>query len=74
MAGDFILLYIGVSIHAHESKLRVLAYLFQRHPVLNQQSYPRIEISHIFLEDEVLLGLGGDFRFQIAQMSLGCCT
>ena len=31
------------------------AYLFQSHAVLDEQGYSRIEVSHILLQDEVLL-------------------
>lgn len=32
-------------------------YLFQSHSVLNEKRYPRVKVAHIFLENEVLLGL-----------------
>lgn len=47
-------------------------YLFQGHSILNQQRNARIEISHILLEDEVLLRLGRDLGLEIAQMFLRC--
>lgn len=34
-----------------------IAYLFQCHAILNQQGNARIQIPHILLQDEVLLGL-----------------
>lgn len=51
---------------------RCKPYLFQCHSVLNQQRYPRIQVSYVFLEHEVLLGLGGDLGLQIAEITLSC--
>ena len=34
-----------------------VAYLFQRHAVLNKQRYPRVEVSYVLLQHEVLLRL-----------------
>ena len=31
------------------------AYLFQGHAILNKQGYPRVQISHVLLQHEVLL-------------------
>ena len=57
MAGDFILLGGEVQrpfyfFFFHRTRR---PYLFQSHAVLNQQGYPRIQVSHIFFEDKVLL-------------------
>lgn len=35
-------------------------HLVKRHPVLNKESYPRVEITDVTLEDKVLLRLGRD--------------
>lgn len=56
MARDFILLYVG----QHEGGVWwgvSSAYLLQRHAILNQQGDPRIQISDILLQHEILLGL-----------------
>ena len=56
MAGGFILLE-EFSYFCHRMR-RIqdgIPYLFQSHAILNQQGYPRIQVSHIFLEDKVLL-------------------
>ena len=70
MTGDFILLYHLMSISLYICCKSQGAYLFQRHAVLDQKSYPRIQITDIFFEDEILFGLGGDFCFQIAKITL----
>lgn len=51
---------------------QINAYLFQSHAILNQQSYPRVEVSDIFLEYEVLLRLGRDLGLQLSEYLLGC--
>lgn len=54
MAGDFILLG-DFSYFVHRQNAEPETYLFQSHAVLNQQGYARIQVSHIFFEDEILL-------------------
>ena len=46
------------------------AHLFQCHPICNQQCYSRIQITDIFLKDEIFLRLTGNLRFQFAQRPL----
>jgi hypothetical protein len=40
-----------------------LVLLIQRHPILDQQRYPRVKISHIPFKHEILLGLSGYLAF-----------
>ena len=46
--------------------------LLQGHAILNQQGNPRVEVPHVLLEDEVLLGLGGNLGLEVAEYLLGC--
>jgi hypothetical protein len=69
MARDFVLLQQSVAA----GQLGAMqTYLFQRHAVLDQQRYPRVEIAHVFFEDEVLLRLRRDLGLEFAQYLLGC--
>jgi hypothetical protein len=47
------------------------SHLFQRHPVLDQQRNPRIQIPHIFLQHEILFRLARNLGFVIALNVLG---
>ena len=46
-------------------------YLFQCHAILDQQRYPRVEISYVFFENEILLRLARDLRLEVALNLLG---
>lgn len=46
-------------------------YLFQCHAILNQQCNPRVEVSDIFFEDKVLLGLARNLGFVVPLYLLG---
>lgn len=48
-----------------------MTHLFQSHTVLDEQSYPRVEIPDVLLEHEILLRLAGYFRFVVALGLLG---
>jgi len=70
MACDLVLL------HAQLARVRrthaVHSYLFQRHAILNEQCYPRVEVAHVFFENKVLLRLRRDPALEFAQYLLGC--
>lgn len=68
VAGHFILL--GLQSDESRGMGPTKAYLFQGHPIRNQQGNSRIQVSHIFLQHKVLLGLTGDPCFQVAQRPL----
>lgn len=40
--------------------------LFQRHAILYKQRYPRVEVSDVFFENEVLFRLRGDFGLELS--------
>jgi hypothetical protein len=69
VARDFVLL--GIVSDAISDRM-YMAYLFQRHAVLNQQGYPRVEIAHVLLEHKVLLRLRRDLGLEFAENLLGC--
>jgi hypothetical protein len=74
MAGNFVLLRETMSYFSQAciSREIIVTYLFKRHPVLNEQSYPRVQISDIFFKNEILLRLRGDLRFEFPQIFLSC--
>lgn len=49
----YVYMCLGVGTEGLEGE----THLFQCHAVLNEQGYPRVEISHILFENKVLLGL-----------------
>ena len=56
----------------HDEKgIDASAYLVQSHPVLNEKSDARIEVTNVSLENEVFLGLRRDLTLQIPQTLLG---
>jgi hypothetical protein len=57
--------------HETASDVKRAAYLFQRHPVLNQERDARVQVPHILFEDKVLLGLRRDLRLEFSQDLLG---
>jgi hypothetical protein len=64
---DFVLLHT-VSPVAYNSEYD--AHLFQCHAVLNKQGYPRVEVSYVLLEDEVLLRLRRDLGLEFSKYLL----
>lgn len=60
------------SVHWTSITPRFDTYFFQRHAILNEQRNSRIKIADVLFENKVLLGLGGDFGFEISQGFLGC--
>lgn len=71
VVGDFVLLGKWVRPGLSRWFRRSRAYLFQGHAVLDKQCYPRVEVTDVLFEDEVLLGLRGDLGFEFAQYFLG---
>ena len=56
-----------VTMFLLSSQLFFVTYLFKRHSILDQQRYPRIQISDIFLQGEILLRLRRNLRLKIAK-------
>ena len=71
MTGDFILLRNVLASIVVEAL--GLPHLFKGHAILDQEGNPRIEISYIFFQHEVLLRLTGDLSLVFALCFLRYC-
>ena len=60
----------GIESGAVEDGSLESTHLIKRHPILDEKSYPRIQITHVTFEDEILLGLSGDTPFEVSQALL----
>lgn len=72
MARDLILLHtrlVGISVAEFRG-----TYLLQGHAILDEQSYPRVQISYVLLKHEVLLRLRRNPRFQLPERFLCYAT
>ena len=57
MVCDFVLLRVS-SVSSTYTRKTMETHLLQRHAILDEECYPRVEISHILFQNEILLGLG----------------